>query len=1096
MKMFFNAMLGPLFKSAGMLIGVTLAQSTFTGLGDENSGGTGYKTVTLSDQANTIMHATNNSEDGNTYGEESLLLGSDNSDTVVFSVKADGTNAESWDVSGMQVYLFNSVADLTLEDTTVFFKDKDGNIITSSAGTGTTISTEGVADNGTQSVIDLYGNLSLPAVNVAEIEFRADAALGFSNRFAIASISLSNITAPTPNTDPPIYKIAGTTVTNFDLTSSAHERYTAYDASYFNGSAITYEDAEGNAITTPTITYLFDVNETPSNLDDDVVVAGITSDSVPGYYRVTYNITDSGGISAPELSVEVTLADSTAPSFSLANPVLLSWGGNLNASDDDAAGTVTVKHNGLEGSGDIQPNLSSVTVEVLDASDVVLIRDVVDSSSVSGVVSSLTAEQSTVVTIDQADWAVLTNGATYRVQVILEDASGNQQVLANAASFTRDTVTLTLNAVTGGSVKVSGGGMNGSVLSSNSTQSLIVDSDSTILVVATPSTHYGFSAWTDGFTSETVSSFDYVIDEDQTLGANFVQSSYTVTLGIVGEGSFTVSDGSSDVTDSFDTFGRASFVQGTALTLTPVAGAYWSAPSSITVNGVSTNLSGGSYTIASLDENTTLSAVFTNPTYDVTLSGNVNASVSVTNESGADVTGSLSGVAAGTYLTFVATPSDNYTFSKWTVGASEFSSNPLVLPVDEAKSISVEVVRPNYTVVDGSDATFGNIGVLDNANLESIAVNYPSGETVTLVAVAQPGYQFASWDPNTIPAGAVVNGDEMIFSVTESVTVIARFDSVPVAVTLGSFSNGSVTVEQLVGDNPDTVGIVEADYYEAVVFDTTGHVTVNQGSVLRVTATPESAYYYVSNLMGEVQTSPDTNSTSVDAVYSDVTVDEALTINASFQLKPYVVTATSLATAQGEISGLGVKTSGELVTLTAAAKAGYSFVRWSDNVTVSGGDPLQATITVDGQMEVNAYFIDTDSLSAAESAHEATILADLSDPSTRSTDFSAIWGAVDDYVASETSGLYTASELAALSTSPTLSKNGSGGFSLVIVLEESLDLVSFAPLDLSDDSIYQLSVNDGGNIQLDFPIGDEPKAFYKLGYSGLIDPPAADTPAE
>ena len=174
-------------------LSIAQTKHTFTGVGSADSGGQGYKSVTLSNDGGTrIMKASNNIlvDAGEAFTEVS------SDDPLVFSFKADGTNAASWDVTDFEIYSFRN--EFNFGSSTITFKDKDGQTLATMTGASTLLGQTAVSAD------DYFGGDDFPVANVAEIEFSMAGTFADDN-FTISSITLSNIKAPvTDNTAPTI----------------------------------------------------------------------------------------------------------------------------------------------------------------------------------------------------------------------------------------------------------------------------------------------------------------------------------------------------------------------------------------------------------------------------------------------------------------------------------------------------------------------------------------------------------------------------------------------------------------------------------------------------------------------------------------------------------------------------------------------------------------------------------------------------------------------------------------------------------------------------------------------------------------------------
>lgn len=123
----------------------------------------------------------------------------------------------------------------------------------------------------------------------------------------------------------------------------------------------------------------------------------------------------------------------------------------------------------------------------------------------------------------------------------------------------------------------------------------------------------------------------------------------------------------------------------------------------------------------------------------------------------------------GTSVTLTAAPNDGYEFVNWTVGGKEVSTaNPYTFTVNDNITLVAnfkEAAAKTYTIT--TSATNGTV---------EGAATVVEGESVTLIATANPGYKFVNW---TVGGVEVSTDNPYTFIPTEDVTVTANFEQLP-----------------------------------------------------------------------------------------------------------------------------------------------------------------------------------------------------------------------------------------------------------------------------------------------------------------------------
>jgi len=202
---------------------------------------------------------------------------------------------------------------------------------------------------------------------------------------------------------------------------------------------------------------------------------------------------------------------------------------------------------------------------------------------------------------------------------------------------------------------------------------------------------------------------------------------------------------------------------------------------------------------------------------------------------------------------------------------------------------------------------------------------YASGTPVTLEAVPNPGYTFASWTggvtgPNN-PTTVTMNGDK---------SVTANFNALPhyaLSLTVIPTGAGTITASPLPG----------------------GDGKYLSGTVVTLTAEPNAGYAFI-QWSGSI--SGPNNPTKI-------TIEADKGATAEFATARYTLTLASSPTGGGTITanplpdGDGKYGYGTVVTLTVNANAGYAFGNWSGDAS---GSANPTTVTMNGSKSVTASF--------------------------------------------------------------------------------------------------------------------------------------------
>ena len=226
----------------------------------------------------------------------------------------------------------------------------------------------------------------------------------------------------------------------------------------------------------------------------------------------------------------------------------------------------------------------------------------------------------------------------------------------------------------------------------------------------------------------------------------------------------------------------------------------------------------------------------------------------------------------------------------WTKGGIEVSTNAAyTFTVTESGAYVANFQSVTCTITATANPTEG--GTVSGAGIYNI------GESCTLTATANAGYEFVNW---TKGGTEVSTNAAYTFTVTEAGDYVANFQVVSYTITATA--------------NPTSGGTV------------TGAGSYNHGESCTLTATAGLSHVFVN-------WTKDGTVVSTNASYT-FTVTESGAYVANFQAETFTITATANPTEGGTVTGAGTYTQGQFCTLTATANAGYTFVNWTKGSTV------------------------------------------------------------------------------------------------------------------------------------------------------------------
>lgn len=262
----------------------------------------------------------------------------------------------------------------------------------------------------------------------------------------------------------------------------------------------------------------------------------------------------------------------------------------------------------------------------------------------------------------------------------------------------------------------------------------------------------------------------------------------------------------------------------------------------------------------------------------------------------------------GTTVQITATAATGWMFDHWSGDASG-STNPITVTMDVDKNIIAHFIQITYDLqvtVDGEGIVTPGSGT------------YPQGTPVEIIATAATGWVFDHW-----------SGD-------------ASGSANPITITMDTDKNVTAHFTQITHDLQVTVdgqGTVNP-----------GSGTYPEGTPVAITATAAEGWIF-DHWSGDA-------SGSINPV--TVTMDTEKNITAHFTEIP-LYSLTTTIDGQGSVNpASGTYPQGTSVEITAMAAAGWVFDHWSGDGT---GNLNPLTITMDGDMQITAHFVEAPSFS-------------------------------------------------------------------------------------------------------------------------------------
>lgn len=220
-----------------------------------------------------------------------------------------------------------------------------------------------------------------------------------------------------------------------------------------------------------------------------------------------------------------------------------------------------------------------------------------------------------------------------------------------------------------------------------------------------------------------------------------------------------------------------------------------------------------------------------------------NISVSVNGTNGT-ATASSNSVTQGQQVTLTATPNAGYKFVNWTLGGTVVSTEATYTFTPTASGEYVANFAPITYTVQASTANrdLGMIQIGEEAGtgttIQTATVNHGSTVTMHAIVTNPTLYRFVNWTSGT---NVVSTDNPWRFTASADVNYVANFEAIPVVTPQYTISvsaaNGQGVVTATSGTNSGT------------------SLTVDQGTQVTLTATPNEGYQFVNWTRGGVEVS-------------------------------------------------------------------------------------------------------------------------------------------------------------------------------------------------------------------------------------------------
>ena len=412
-------------------------------------------------------------------------------------------------------------------------------------------------------------------------------------------------------------------------------------------------------------------------------------------------------------------------------------------------------------------------------------------------------------------------------------------------------------------------------------------------LTATPNTGYTFVNWTkNGTQVSTDATYTFTVTASASYVAHFQAQSYTIGVSANPTNGGSVTGG-----------GNYNYGQNCTVSATAATG-YTFLRWTENGNQISTN---ANYTFT-VSGNRTLVAQFQAQSYTISASANPT--------SGGSVTGGGS-YNHGQSCTLTATPVSGYTFTNWTEGGSQVSTNAnYTFTVSGNRTLvanfTLQTTLPTVTTSQVTSITQttatggGNVTNSGNATVTERGICWSTSHNPTTSGShASNGTGTGSFTVNMTGLTANTTYYVRAYATNSVGTAYGREES---------FTTSQIPTYTIgVSANPTAGGTV------------TGGGTYQQGQSCTVSATAATGYTFTNWTEGG-------NVVSTNASYQ-FTVTGNRVLVANFTEQSYMISVSANPSEGGTVSGGGSYNYGQSCTVSATASAGYTFLRWMQSGT-------------------------------------------------------------------------------------------------------------------------------------------------------------------